>query len=116
MYDLILFNNATKQTHVYTGLTDSGEKLYYEFDNFDAGDIPYGEYAYALIYNELSGVTYEPKNALLDTLVTYDGQTYRLGDLSPELGLLKYVPEESEEEEKAPSYRDSNVEYYYRRK
>ena len=114
MYDLILFNNATKKAYLYTGLTDSGEKLYYRFDNFHPGDIPTGEYTYALIFNELTGVTYTFKNSLLDTLLTVDGTSYRLGDLSPEIGLLKYLPTGAEEE--PATYRDTNKEFYYRRK
>ena len=114
MYDLILFNNATKKAYLYSGLTDTGEKLYYRFENFIIGDIPYGEYEYALIYNELKGVEYTFKNTLLETLLEAYGITYRLADLSPELGLLKYLPEDNEEE--APVYRDTEKEYFYRRK
>lgn len=112
MYDLFLFNNATKKTYIYTGLEDTGEKLYYEFDNFDPGDIPYGEYSYALIYNELAGVEYTPRNALLETEVAWQGNVYRLRDLNPETGLLKYLNEDTEE----PAYRDTDKEFYYRRK
>lgn len=112
MYDLFLFNNATKKTYIYTGLEDTGEKLYYEFDNFNPGDIPYGEYSYALIYNELAGVVYTPKNALLDIEARYNGETYTLRDLNPETGLLKYLNEDTEE----PAYRDTDKEFYYRRK
>lgn len=114
MYDLILFNNATKKSYAYTGLTDTGEKLYYRFDNFDPGDIPSGEYSYALIFNELGILEYEFKNALLDTIIRFDGATYRLRDLAPELGLLKYLPEGDEQE--APTYRDTEKEFYYRKK
>ena len=112
MYDLILFNISTKKAYLYPKLEDTGEKLYYEFDSFDIGDVPYGEYEYALIFNELSGVTYEFKNGLLDTLEHYGDTIYHLGDLSPELGLLKYLGEEKSD----VSYRDTDKEFYYRRK
>lgn len=114
MYDLILFNNATKKAYVYPSLKDTGEKLFYRFEDFNPGDIPYGEYQYALIFNELGILDYDFKNVLLDTLITFDGQTYQLRDLSPELGLLKYLPEG--EDEDAPTYRDTQQEFYYRRK
>lgn len=113
MYDLILFNNATKKAYLYSGLEDSGEKPYYRFEDFDIGDVPGGEYNYALIWNELTGVTYTFKNAILDTIVSYDGQEYQLRDLNPELGLLRYVTEETGEQ---PTYRDTEKEYYYRKK
>lgn len=112
MYDLILFNNATKKAYLYQGLEDTGEKIYYEFDNFNIGEIPYGEYEYALIYNELTGVTYEFKNGLFETLIHYEGATYRLPDLNPELGLLKYAGEEKRED----TYRDTDREFFYRRR
>lgn len=114
MYDLILFNNATKKAYAYTGLTDTGEKLYYRFDGFDPGDIPTGEYTYALIFNELGILQYEFKNSPMDTLIHFDGATYRLGDLSPEIGLLKYLSEDNTEN--APVYRDTEKEFYYRKK
>ena len=114
MYDLILYNNATKKAYLYTPLRDTGEKLYYRFEDFDPGDIPYGEYEYALIFNELGILQYTFKNCLLDTLITFDGNTYRLGDLSPEIGLLKYLPEGDETPQE--TYRDTEREYFYRRK
>lgn len=116
MYDLILFNNATKQCYVYPSMRDSGTEIYYRFTNVDLGDIPYGEYEYALIFNELGTIEYEFNNSLLGTLLHFEGETYRLTDLAPELGLLKYVPNEEEAQEDAPVYRDTDTEYYYRRK
>jgi hypothetical protein len=115
MYDLILFNNATKKAYAYTSLDDTGEDRYYRFENFEIGDIPYGEYSYALFFNELGVLEYTFKNSLWGTTVTYDGQTYQLKDLSPEIGLLKYLPE-GEDEEPQETYRDKDVEYYYRKK
>lgn len=110
-YDLILFNNATKKGYVFTGLTDIGTEMYYDLTGFDPGDIPYGEYGYALIYNVLRGVEYTLKNSLLGTEVTYNGVTYHLEELTPELGLLKYVNDSVEE----PEYRDTEKEFYYRK-
>ena len=111
-YDLILFNNATKNTYIYKGIPDIGNGMYYELADFDAGDIPYGEYSYALIFNALSGVEYTAKDSLLGTEVTYNGVTYKLEELTPEVGLLKYVNDDEEE----PVYRDKDTEFYYRKK
>lgn len=111
-YDLILFNNATKAAYVFTGLTDIGTEMYYDLAGFEPGDIPYGEYSYALIYNVLRGVEYTLKNSLLGTEVTYNGVTYQLEDLTPELGLFKYLNDSVEE----PEYRDTEKEFYYRKK
>ena len=111
-YDLILFNNATKKGYVFTGLTDTGTEMYYDLNGFEPGDIPYGEYSYALIYNVLTGVEYTLKNSLLGTDITYNGITYHLEELTPEIGLFKYVNENVEE----PEYRDTEKEFYYRKK
>lgn len=112
IYDLVLFNNATKNTYFYKGIPDIGNGMYYELADFDAGDIPYGEYSYALIYDALTGVEYTAKDSILDTEVSYNGTTYRLEELTPEVGLLKYVSDEGEE----PVYRDRDTEFYYRKK
>lgn len=111
-YDLVLFNNATKKAYVFTGLTDVGTELYYDLNNFDPGDIPCGEYGYALVFNILTGVEYTLKNSLLDTELTYNGTVYRLADLMPELGLLKYLGDTEENTQ----YRDTEKEFYYRKK
>lgn len=112
MYDLILHNNATKENFLYTGLTDSGERNFYLFEGFDIGDVPFGEYQYFLIWNELSGVTYTFKNVPLDTIVTAKGKDIQLVYLHPETGLLKYIDTDDE----TPSYRDKDTTFYYRRK
>ena len=111
-YDLILFNNATKQAYLFRGLTDIGTEMYYDLAGFDPGEIPYGEYGYALIYNVLNGVEYTLKNSLLDSEVNYNGTVYRLEELTPELGLFKYINDNVEE----PEYRDTEKEFYYRKK
>lgn len=111
-YDLILFNNATKKVYVFTGLTDVGTEMYYELSNFEPGDIPCGEYSYALIYNVLEGVEYTLKNSLLGTELTYNGTTYHLEDLTPETGLLKYLSDTEEDTQ----YRDTEKEFYYHKK
>ena len=112
-YDLILFNNATKKTYIFEKVPDAGNGMYYELAGFDPGDIPTGEYSYALIYNALSGVQYTPKNSLLGTELTYNGRTYQLEELSPETGILKYIGEGVEDN---AEYRDTEKEFYYRKK
>ena len=111
-YDLILFNNATKVSYFYTGKPDVGNGMYYELADFEPNDLPYGEYSYALIFNALADVSYTAKNSLLDTEVTYNGTTYLLKDLNPELGLLKYVDDSVDDTQ----YRDTDKTFYYKKK
>ena len=112
-YDLVLFNNATKQGYVYKNLYDAGTPMCVQINEFDIGDVPTGEYTYVLIRNDYGYVDYTLKNTPLDSVLLAGGQEYRLTDLNPEIGLFKYVGEDSENE---PQYRDTDKEFYYRRK
>lgn len=87
-YDVILQNNATKETILYTGLEDSSENhLYHIFDlNLD---LPEGEYTYAALLNMRDDVSYAFKVPLIDSLVhTEDGDTI-LKYLQPLTGLIR---------------------------
>lgn len=110
-YDLLLFNNATKHGYVYRNLYDSGEATYYQFNEFDLGDIPTGEYTYALVpttgYRECVF-----KDNFLDTMVGNN----ELRDLQPVVGLLKHVENDWVEKQNEPTYRDTDKEFYYRKK
>ena len=115
MYNLLLFNNSTKQTKAYFSLVNNGNNLYYDF-NVDLDDLDCGEYTYFVIRNDRNDVTYEFKNSPLETLVHTSEGDVLLKDLTPETGLLKVVSEGETETDK-PTYRDTNVEFtYYKRK
>ena len=111
-YDLILFNNATKNGYVYRNLYDAGTNACVQINGFDIGDVPTGEYTYVLLRNDYGYADYTLKNTPLDSFITAGGVEYRLGDLNPEIGLLKYLSDNEEE----PVYRDTEKEYFYRRK
>lgn len=113
-YDLLLFNNATKHGYVYRNLYDSGEATYYQFNFFNFGDIPTGEYSYALI-PAVGYRVYAFKDNLLDTQIGGEGGI-KLKEYQPVVGLLKYVEQDWEERQKEPTYRDTDKEFFYRRK
>lgn len=109
LYDLVLFNVSTKKGYAFSGLGDSGGALSFTFNGFEMGeDMPFGEYAYALVPYNGSAEAYKFGDNILET--TIYGQ--KITELNPVLGILKYVDDNAEE----PVYRDTDKEYYYRRK
>lgn len=88
-YDLIIQNNASKQTFLFSGLTDTSEThLYHKFEDLDL-DVPDGEYTYYVLRNERDDVEYDFKTPLGDTIVRADGQEVILKSLQPSTGLLR---------------------------
>lgn len=116
MYTLFLQNNATKKEHYFDGLENiSGNSLYLQFE-LDLDEFVSGEYTYACFYNDREDCEYEFKDILLDTLVkTGDGNVI-LRDLQPELGLLRIAMSNESIEVAKPVYRETNTEFYYRKK
>jgi len=112
-YDVLLQNNTDKQIFILSGQESTAEaKLYIEFDGLTLPKkAQNGEYTYAVIANELTGVEYKPKNGLLETIVTYSGATYRLGDLKPYTGLLRVG---EIEEKNVYQEKPKNKNYYYK--
>ena len=113
-YDILLQNNGSKEVFILSGQDATYEtKLFVEFDDITLPEKAQGgEYTYAVIQNSLSGVTYKPKNGLLETVVEYSGATYCLKDLKPFVGLLR-VGEIKEKN----TYQDKpkNKNYYYKK-
>ena len=109
MFDLIIQNNASREFFLYQGLENvSATELYIEFDDVDI-DAPDGEYTYALICNDNSGVTYTFRTPILDTIVAVNGENIILRQLSPYTGLLRVGTPESTD-----VYDDeNNTTYYY---
>lgn len=108
-YDIILQNSATKREYLVSGLTDSGNRLAYVFEDFAMPeDAQFGEYYGALIWNGRRDVTYEFKDVVLETILHTNEGDVRLRDLRPEVFLMRYGTVEAE-----AVYRDNNTEYYY---
>lgn len=88
-YDLIIQNNGSKQTFLFSGLTDTSENhLYHTFEELDL-DVPDGEYTYYLLRNERDDVVYDFKVPLGDTIIHADDQEIVLKDLQAPTGLLR---------------------------
>ena len=113
-YDILLQNNASKEYFIFSGVESTVENnLYVEFDDFEMPEkVKNGEYTYAVLRNSLSGVTYNCKNGLMDSLVEYSGQTYQLVDLRPLTGLLRVgkIEDKNNYQEKP-----KNKTYYYQK-
>lgn len=87
-YDLIIQNNASRATYVFSGLTDlSNNDLFYQFE-FEIG-VAEGEYTYALLRNDRDDVTYDFRIPILDTIVHTEEGDVVLSDLQPPTGLLR---------------------------
>lgn len=88
IYDLLIQNNASKESFVFSGLTDESEShLYHKFD-LDIS-APEGEYTYAVLKNSRDDVSYELMVPLLDTIVNTAEDSVVLSDLQPSTGLLR---------------------------
>ena len=113
-YDLLLQNNGSKEVFILSGLESTVEsRLYVEFDNLELpAKAKNGEYTYALVLDTLTGVSYKPKNGLLETIVEYSGATYQLKDLNPLMGLMRVgeIEEKNQYQEKP-----KNKSYYYKK-
>lgn len=115
-YDLLLMNNATKAGYVIRNLKDTGGETCFTFNLFqlsseEFGDIPFGEYTYALVGN-MGYREYDFKDNLLDTVAS----GHAIKNENPATGLFKYVDEAWVEKQNEPTYRDTDKEFYYRRK
>lgn len=119
MYDLILYNNTTKDSVLYSGLTDKSENnLYYDFSGLDL-DLPLGEYTYFVLFNEREDVQYMFKDVPLNSILHTEDGDVLLRDLEPETGLLRITGCgcETNPLTKDTFYVDKNVSYqYYKRK
>lgn len=111
--DLILQNSSDKRMWVMSGLTNvSTSHIYVQFEDVEfPEDMPNGEYYYALISNDLSGVSYTFKTDVLDTLVHASGQTITLKDLRPVTGILRV----GEVKEKNIYQEKENKTFYYKK-
>lgn len=87
-YDLIIQNNASRATYVFSGLTDlSDNDLFYQFElEMEADE---GEYTYALLRNDRNDVTYDFRIPILDTIIHTEEGDVVLRDLQPPTGLLR---------------------------
>lgn len=112
-FDLILQNQASKQTYVVSGLTDKSESvLSYLFSGFTMPEeAQEGEYLGVLFRNGRKDVQYVIKDALLDTLACTAQGNVEIKYLRPEIFILKYGTIES-----PYISRDEKKEYYYRKK
>lgn len=115
-YDILIQNNASKQTFLLPGVEDTSEShLYHLFDvRIDAPD---GEYTYAIIYNERDDVRYEYKTPLPDTVLHYgDDESIVIKYLQPNTGLLRVgasvEPENIYPKEEKNNDTDSTFIYY----
>lgn len=89
MFDLIIQNNSSRETFIYSGLTNvSGNHLYLEFDDLEM-DVPSGEYTYVVIPNNGSGITYTTTVPILDTVASDGENEIKLRYLHPRIGLLR---------------------------
>lgn len=113
-YDIILQNNASKETFIISGVSSTGNsRLYLEFENLEMPEgAQDGEYTYTVVRNELEGVSYKPQNGLLESVVEYDGQSYALRDLKPLVGLLRIG---NVEDRNVYKDDDKNKIYYYKK-
>lgn len=118
MYDLFLQHNASKQVFLFKYLRNSSDNsLYYQFDDFEMpAEAPFGEYTYFLISNDAE-VTYDFKDVFLDTVIKPLDEKYsavKLRQLYPETGLMKYLEDDSQEEQ---NYKDTERSWgVYKRK
>lgn len=110
LYTLILKNNASSKFAVIDNLVNvSTTDLYLQFEDVELG-LEDGEYTYAAFANERIDLSYDFKEELLSTIITYDeNKTIELRDLNPYVGLMRIglVPLEA-------VYDNNNKkEYYY---
>lgn len=109
-YDIIIQNNASKQTFLLTGNTDTSEShLYHRFEvEIDA---PEGEYVYVCVRNDRDDVEYEFKTPLLETIVHVGEDEILLRDLQPSTGLLR-VGNEIKEANTYDNNKEKTIFYY----
>ena len=110
-YDLIIQNNASKETFLYSGQTDtSTSHLYHKFEDLEI-DAPEGEYTYYVLHNTRDDVVYDFAVPLGDTIVHADDKEVLLKDLQPSTGLLRI----GDSVKNANTYdnNDKNTIFYY---
>ena len=89
MWDIILQNNSTNQTYLYSGLTNvSLNHLYLEFSDIDL-DLPSGEYTIVAIENSRTDVVYEFRTPVLDSIMHTEDGDIKLEDLHPRINLMR---------------------------
>ena len=101
-YELILQNNSTTEIRFYT-LNDLAESYKYHQFEMDTNNILEGEYTYLLFQNALGPVTYYDEDgneildgytfegSLLDLYVQIEGESFKMSDIRPDMGLLASV-------------------------
>ena len=88
-FDLLLQNNASRQTFLFSGMEDiSSTHLYHTFEDVEL-DIPEGEYTYVLLRNERDDVEYIFKTPLLESELKIGEETALLRNFQPSTGLLR---------------------------
>ena len=91
-YTLLLKNTYTKEVFTYYLKNISTNEINYVFD-FDASQLPLGDYEYYLIWNTLD-TTQAPltlSNEMLDSYFTTTNGIVYLRDTLPDTGILKIV-------------------------
>lgn len=113
-YILILQNNYTHQAMVFDVTNTSDDPKFYKFDDFEIpDDMPYGEYNFWLICDELDYEIPVFSNDMMDTVIKVtgtDGTVYdlKVSDLAPDTGIIKYVDANGRTEQSI----DERVEFY----
>ena len=115
---LLLQNNYTREVTTVDVYNESTDPLFYEFKQLNLPDsvIP-GEYTYALVWDILD---YEviPSADLLETVIkVVDGHgeehELKLKDLQPEMGLLKFSNDNTDEPFVTINYMETEDDHYY---
>lgn len=115
LYDILIFNNSTKKDYLFQSQLDiSNNGLYHIFEDLDLSALPGGEYTVFTIRNDYGeDVKWQVSDVPLNSILTYDGNSYKLSVLNPEISLMKIGTENTKDNS---SYKKKDVEYYYRRK
>ena len=114
-YDILFFNNSTKKDYLFQGQIDtSNTALYHTFENLDLSGLPSGEYTVFTVRNEYGeDVKWSVEDVPLNSILTYQGNDFKLSDLKPEISLIKIGVEATIDKS---TYRAQNEEYTYRKR
>lgn len=112
-YILIIQNNYTREARVFDVTNISDDPKFYEFEFEFPDDLPYGEYNYWLVCDELDYEIPSFSNDMLDTVIDVtgkDGKVYsiKLSDLCPDTGIIRYADSNGRTEQSI----DERVEFY----
>ena len=89
MYDLILFNNSTRETTLKSGVENiSTSHLYLQFDNVEL-DLPDGEYTVVCFVNNRDDVTYDFTIPILDSIAHTEEGDVQLKYLDPIVDIMR---------------------------